>query len=393
MREWFQVKAQAEDKTVADIHIIDFIGGWIDQMWNELFDETVTVTAKAFVQALEALPASVMHARVHINSPGGDVFGAVNIANALRAWAVGGRTVETIVEGMAASAASLIAMAGSPARISDNGLLMIHQPWTASSGNAREMRKAADELDTFTAANIVPTYQWHTALSAEELGVLLDAETWMNADEAVEQGFMDEKIQGLRAAASIDPRGVAKLKVPEKYAERVAALVAPEAKADATLTLAVKVDATSVDEAVQKIEAARAPGISDAAEVVRVCGEAGLDLAFAQAVIAEKLDDDAVTARAFGEQERRKTAATRAAEVRAICARFKQDYLAAGYIAGSMTVDQVKDHLVKIAAQLDKVEIDSGLAPDHGVKPKAVINVTDIYRVRNGLRLLPVGKE
>lgn len=73
MREWFQIKLQA-DPTIAEIHIIDFIGDWVDQMLNEAYGgEPITVTAKAFVQALAALPDSVTTLRVHINSPGEDI--------------------------------------------------------------------------------------------------------------------------------------------------------------------------------------------------------------------------------------------------------------------------------------------------------------------------------
>jgi len=438
MREWFKVKLQA-DPAVAEIHIIDYIGGWIDQTLNEMFGETVTVTAKAFVQALAEIPEAVKTLRVHVNSPGGDLFGAVNIANALRAWATKGRKVETIVDGMAASAASLVVMAGDPVRISDNGLLMIHNPWTVAMGNAAEMRQAADELDKFRSGNIIPTYQWHTELSAEEIAALMDATTWMDAKEAVAMGFADEVVQGLRAAASIDPRTLAKLTIPEKYADRVKALLAPKAEPTAAEAKGepMKVAAamcctcceggqccsccrggggtgcacedTGADCACCKsgeccacckgdqccpdcmssamaAASARAAIIPAAdAEIVKACGEAGLDLAFAQVLIGEHVASDALPERIASEKQARATAKARETEIRALCAKAKQPDLADGYVAGGMKIEQVRQQLTLITAKLDKVEIDGGLEPDHGSRRNQIIDIAAVYAERNRL--------
>lgn len=381
MREWFQVKLQADDPTVAEIHIVDFIGDWYDQMLNEMFDESVTVTAKAFIQQLAKLPDSVKTLQVHVNSPGGDVFGAVNIANALRDQrATKGRVVETIVDGMAASAASLIVMAGSPVRIADNGILMIHDAWTIAAGNAKEMRKTADVLDKFRDTNIIPTYQWHTPLSAEDVAGLMAEETWMDAQEAVDYGFADEIVKGLKAAASIDPRAAAKLKVPEKYTDRVQALLRLE---DAPAPAPEVLDRAPLPEPVSEPPA---PAVADAADVVRLCGDAGLDLAFAQALIGEGLVIAGAEARITSEKETRVRAEARANDIRALCAKVKQDDLAHGYVAGGMSVEQVRDHLTKITAKLDRVEIDAGLAPDYGTRPKKVIDVVAVYAERNRLK-------
>src|ERR1051325_2166278 len=197
-REWFKFQAAADDASVVDIHIIDFIGDWIDDYWG------FGVTAKAFLDQLAKLSNDVKTVRVHINSPGGDVFAASNIANALREQqASKGRTVETIVDGIAASAASIILMAGSTIKVADNGVVMVHNPWTIAVGNAADMRKSADTLDTLR-NTIVATYKWHSSLSDDELVALMDAETWMDADEAIAKGFATEKVEGLKAAATID---------------------------------------------------------------------------------------------------------------------------------------------------------------------------------------------
>lgn len=374
-RDWYQIRAQADDPSVAEVYIVDYIGDWLDQQLSELWDVELAVTAKAFIQELAALPESVQTIRVHINSPGGDVFGAITIANALRDQRLTkGRTVETIVDGLAASAASLIAMAGAPMRMADNALLMIHDAWSVAVGNARDMRKAADTLDQIRDAQIVPTYQWHSQLPAEDIRNLMAGETWMDAHEAVDFGFADEVVAGLKVAASIDPRGAAKLKIPEKYAARVRALLRPE------------------DEpAPQPAPLPPAPDLevaADAAEVVKACAAAGLDIDFANSLIAEGLSVAGVEARVTSEKETRVREEARATEIRALCAKTKQDDLAEGYIAGGMPASAVKDHLTRITAKLDKAEIDAGLCPENGHRAsgaKARIDVAKLYADRNRL--------
>src|SRR5690606_18599525 len=125
-----------------------------------------------------------------------------------------------VIDGLAASAASIIAMAGQRVRMADNALLMIHNPWTVGIGNAAEMRKTAETLDTGR-DTIIATYRWHATLDEKDIADLMDAETWMEADEAIGWGFATEKVEGLKAAASLRPQAIAKLEIPEKYRARV----------------------------------------------------------------------------------------------------------------------------------------------------------------------------
>ena len=366
MKEWFEVKAATADPSVAEIYIFGVIGDYID----DLFGFDAVTTAKSFVDEIAKLPPSVKTLKVRINSPGGDVFGGITIANTLRAEQTKGRKVETIVEGLAASSASIIAMAGSKVVMADNALMMVHNPWSVSVGNAAEMRAVADILDTMRDA-LVKTYQWHSELSDKEIIGLLDGEdgqgTWLDADAAIEAGLATEKITGLKAAASIDPRAAAKLKVPERFKDQVEALMAPvEDRAPAPPPPAP--------------ESAKA---LDAGDVVRLCAAAALDLGFAEALIGEGLEASAVEARITAEKTTREQARVREDEIRALCAQVKQDDLAPEYVAGAMTVGQVKAHLLKITAKLDKVEIDAHLTPDHGTNRKPVIDVAAVYAERN----------
>jgi len=371
MSKWFDINLKAEDPSaapsVAEVYINDYIGGWADQMWKDFLATDSPLTAKDILEQLAALPESVKTIRVHINSPGGDVSAALMIANAFRDQRVTkGRNVETIVDGLAASAASIIAMAGAPMRMADNAILMIHDPWSVVGGNAAELRKSADVLDQIRNGSIIPTYQWHTKLGDDEVAALMAAETWMDADMAIERGFADEKIAGLKAAASIDPRAITALKVPEKFADRVKALMR-----------------STETPAAAPVEAAPAPAPKVSSEqIIKACTDAGLDLAFASAVLSEGLTADALSARITAEKATRAAAETRADNIRALCGAAHAD-LVPELIASGMTFDQVKSHICKVSAKLDKVEIDAGLAPEQGKGKKPVINISAIYAERN----------
>jgi ATP-dependent Clp protease protease subunit len=138
-RVWYRFQNAADDPTISDLYIYDDIG----KSW---WDDTA-VSAKQFLDELNALPATILTARVHVNSLGGDVFDGVAIANGLRAWAKNGRSVTTIVDGIAASTASIVIQAGDTVQIGDNAMVFVHNPWTIVMGNAKEMRKAANDLD------------------------------------------------------------------------------------------------------------------------------------------------------------------------------------------------------------------------------------------------------
>jgi hypothetical protein len=122
--------------------------------------------------------------------------------------------------------------------------------------------------------------------------------------------------------------------------------------------------------------------------VFRLVAAAGLDVQFGLAIIEPgvPLTRADVEARIRAEADRRTRAQARVTEIRGLCQKAKQDDLADGYIAGGMTVDQVRDHLTKITARLDAAEVDAHLPPDQG-RPKATFNVAEIYAQRNRLAL------
>lgn len=123
-----------------------------------------------------------------INSPGGDVFAASQIYNILMDYK-GNVTVK--IDGLAASAASVIAMAGTRVLMSPVSEIMVHNPMTVAIGNAEEISKAIDMLSEIK-ESIINAYEIKTNLSRDEISKMMDSETWMNARKAVELGFADE---------------------------------------------------------------------------------------------------------------------------------------------------------------------------------------------------------
>ena len=125
---------------------------------------------------------------LHINSPGGDCFAASQIYTMLMEYP---HDVTVQIDGMAASAASVIAMAGTRVQMSPTSMMMIHNPFTMAMGDSEEMRKAIQLLDEVK-ESIINAYEIKTGQSRTKLSHLMDSETWMNAWKAKELGFCDE---------------------------------------------------------------------------------------------------------------------------------------------------------------------------------------------------------
>ncbi|MGS1116881.1 head maturation protease, ClpP-related [Castellaniella sp. UC4442_H9] len=161
----------------ATIYLHGVIGGW----WGDI-DEV------QFAQTMAGLDVETIHLR--INSPGGDVFAGRAMMTAIaqhKARVVGH------VDGLAASAASGLCMACDEVEMSQGSQMMIHEGWTVTIGNKRDHGKAADLLQQIDTA-LVNDYARRTGKSAAEIDSMLEAETWMSADEAVAQGFADRSV-------------------------------------------------------------------------------------------------------------------------------------------------------------------------------------------------------
>ena len=156
------------------------------------------VTPKDFKKDLDAL-GDVKNLNIYINSGGGDVFAGQAIHSMLKRH---NATKTVYVDGLAASIASVIAMAGDKVIMPKNAMMMIHNAWTMAVGNAGDFRKLADDMDKID-ETIVATYQTKTGKEAEQIAEWMGAETWMTAQEAVERGFADEIEEDKQIAASV----------------------------------------------------------------------------------------------------------------------------------------------------------------------------------------------
>lgn len=156
------------------------------------------VVAKDFRAALQ----DKRNVTVRINSPGGDVMAGAEIYSALREHSMNGEgRVTVVITALAASAASIIAMAGDEIRMYPTSYMMIHNPWSIAAGDAREMRKTARVLDEI-GEGLINAYQTRTGLERDELKKMLNEETWMSAGTCLEKGFCDSIIgSGSQAAA------------------------------------------------------------------------------------------------------------------------------------------------------------------------------------------------
>jgi len=186
--KYWTIKAKANNE--AEILIYEVIG-------QDYYGDGIT--SKTFAQELSAL-GNVNKISLRINSPGGDVFEGNAIYNILKGHKA---KIEVYIDGIAASIASVIAMAGNTIYMPQNSIMMIHDPWSVVAGTAEDMRKSAEALDKVK-NSIVASYRNKTRLDESQIINLMSEETWMNADEAVQRGFADILIEPVKVAAKYD---------------------------------------------------------------------------------------------------------------------------------------------------------------------------------------------
>lgn len=194
-----------------------FIYGQITKYAWEEFGEVSSIT---FKKELDALGDDVETINLYVNSPGGSVFEGLAIGNMLKRHKA---KVNAFVDALAASIASVIIMKADTISMPKNSMLMVHNPWTFTMGNAAELRKEADDLDRIGKASTQDYLEKAgDKLSEEKLKELLDAETWLSADEAFQYGLCDVVLEENNTAASISEDLFAEYKnVPKQLNEKV----------------------------------------------------------------------------------------------------------------------------------------------------------------------------
>lgn len=201
--KWFEVKNQTADGKSADIYLYDEISPYLPGS-----------NAKDVVMQLKAL-SEVETLNVRINSPGGSVFEGMAIYNALSRHP---GVVNVYIDGLAASIAGVIAMAGKKIYMADNAMWMTHMPSAVAFGTAKEMRQTADVLDQLK-ETIINVFAARTGKKRETISNWMEAETWMQADEAKKNKIIDEVIGSVKAVAFADMKDFGYMNVPKLSAK------------------------------------------------------------------------------------------------------------------------------------------------------------------------------
>ena len=302
----FSNSAPADD-TPANLSIYDEIGFW-------------GVQASDFRAALSAVTAKTIN--VEINSPGGDVSHGLAIYNMLRA---SGKEIVVKVMGVAASAASLIAMAGDSIIMPKNTFLMVHNPWQYAAGNATELRDIADTLDKI-GESLLATYVARTGMDEAEMRELLSKDTWLTADESLAMGFATEVIDEIKAKASFDMN---RAELPANVLAAMALSATPEADPEPLPT--------------KPVATAEVSALIHAAVI-----EAGLDPFASQWAITCLSVEDA------------QAKIANARTVRALCGFAKVDDKADGFIKAGTAIADVRAALIAaFVAEDEKSVVDT----------------------------------
>jgi len=181
--KWYNIQNKAGE--TADVYIFDEIG-------------TYGITAQEFITDIKDLKDTPINLR--INSLGGDVFDGMAMYNVIKR-----REAKTTVyiEGIAASIATIISLGADEVVMAENSLFMIHNAWGGTMGEAKDMRKTAETLEKIT-GELTDIYRKKTGLSYDALAEMMDEETWLNANEAFELGFIDTISDSIKVAAKYD---------------------------------------------------------------------------------------------------------------------------------------------------------------------------------------------
>jgi ATP-dependent Clp protease, protease subunit len=374
LKRWYDFRAQAKG---AEIIIYDEIGAF-------------GIPAKAFLDKLKAL-GPVPELTLRINSPGGSVFDGVAIYNALKRHDA---RVTVWIDGIAASIASVIAMAGDEVVMPENAMLMLHDPSALVIGTAADMRAMAEALDKMK-AGMVAAYRDKSGRDDAEIEALMAAETWLSADEAVSLGVADRVEAPVRMAAHFDlsrfrnpPPQLAALvatsspqeddmsdskkaspRKPGPDESTTPPVTPPETPADDTAA-----SATSEPAAVAQAKPTPAPVAAPQPAVVA----AARPVEPPPQPTAQVIDLDGVRA-----EERRATLAY-VTEVHELCAIAGRGDLAAGFIARAAPLAQVRKALLEArAAEDEATAIRSQVRPASVEPTQPTIDTAAIYAARN----------
>lgn len=350
-RSWYRIEAKAGDGEApgtVEVFIYDEIGLW-------------GISAARFVEDLKAADDGAANVTVAINSPGGDVFDGFAIHNALARL---GQRCTARIDGIAASAASVIACGAHQVVMAANSQMMIHNPWTITYGTAEELRKTADAMDKARDGILASYRRKAPAIDDVELIRMLDDETWLTADEAVALGLADAIGDAVEIKAC---RGATGVLARFKHAPQALLDDEQDDPADSE-GQQVDVDPPPANDPPPPQTAAQL-----AARITQACLKSGMpELAEVLITTTNLKDETAVTA----ELERVQA-------VRDLCVTAKLPELAADYAKAGLSAEAVRARLFDKIIAADKGEIDNKepAADDGKAKAKAP-NSSAIYAAR-----------
>lgn len=321
-RQWFTFKNEAGQ--TPELFIFDDIDDW----WG--------VSAQSIIEQIRDIDAADINVR--INSRGGMVFEGIAIYNVLRLHKA---NIHVSIEGLAASIASVIAMAGDTVTMAENAMMMIHNPYGWANGDAEALRKTADVMDKIT-DSIAVSYTARTGKTIDELKTLMNDETWFTAAEALEMGLVDQVEAPVQAAACFDLTGFKN--TPEGWGK-------PASPKPVNIPIS-EPDNLSLT-------------------IANLCNKAGYPEKTA-AFLKEELTEEQV-----------KNQLNNFAEIKNLCATASHPDKARQFIDSGKTPDQVRNALFELMTNNEK-EIDTRLTPkNQGLKNTASIDTQAIYQKRN----------
>lgn len=350
-QQWYRIKAETQaEQTLIEIYIYGEIGGW-------------GITANTFIQDLKALDDGVSPVVVAFNTIGGDLFDGLAIHNALNRL---GERCTARIDALAASAGSVAACGAHRVVMASNAMLMIHNPWTWTSGDAEDLRRVADTLDQALEAIIAAYKAKSPDIDDAELRRMVNDETWLTAQEALALGLADEIGNGVEVKACLGQGAAMKRyrQTPKALLDQLndPPVIEPEPELE------------------PKPNPPADPVVVDAAKlalmITQACAKEGISNLVDPLIASTKLADEATV----------QAALTRAKSVRDLCVAARLPELAKEYVQAGLDASAVRVRLFdKLVGSGKGFEIDNSLPPagDDPEKIKAQLpNPTSIWNAR-----------
>ncbi|MFT8231336.1 head maturation protease, ClpP-related [Pseudomonas guariconensis] len=335
-QHWYKISAAAQvENAPIEVYVYGEIGAW-------------GITANDFIQDLKAVDDGVSQVVVGFNTIGGDLFEGLAIHNALNRL---GERCTARIDALAASAGSVAACGAHRVVMASNAMLMIHNPWTWTSGDAEDLRRVADALDQALEAIIAAYKAKAPEIDDAELRRMVNDETWLTAQEALALGLADEIGNGVEVKACLGQGAAMKRyrQTPKALLDQLQASQAELPENDPTIP---------TDPA--------APEVSDSAAlalmITQACSKAGISNLVEPLIASTKLADEATV----------QAALTRAKGVRDLCVAARLPELTTEYVKAGLEPDAVRARLFeKLVSSGKGFEIDNSLPPAED-KPEPV---------------------